>query len=526
MARKGAGMGRGRARRRLLGAGFGVAALVAAAGCSGGPFGGDASASLSPGGGSSGPIAPPPGSEALASFYQQQLSWEDCDTAKCAWLKVPLDYAKPDGDTLKLRLLKVPARGASRGALFVNPGGPGGSATDYAAMANFAVSNRARQAYDVVGLDPRGVGKSNPIVCIDDEKMDEMMGADPTPDDAAERAAVEKIAKDFGAACQAKYPKLLGHVSTIDAAKDMDIARGALGQQKMTYLGKSYGTYLGSIYAGLFPQQVGRLVLDGAMAPDLTDKELSLGQAKGFETATRAYVKTCISGGNCPLGGDVDQGMKNLKEMLTQLDAQPLPVKGDPRVTKLTEGWGSLGVAQTLYTEKNWPILTNALRAAKAGDGTELFTIAASYVDRKDGTYNGNIMQVISAVNCLDHPVEKLTDAQREADLAEFSKEAPTWGPFMSGSSYTCLNWPVPPNGKPAKVAAEGADPILVVGTTRDPATPYEWAERLARQLKQGRLLTYDGDGHTAYMRANRCVNDTVDDYLVDGKVPDGDTKC
>ena len=516
-----------RTRRGFAGAAVVLVVGAASAGCAVGPLGGGpASATLAPSGGASGTATPPAGQEKLAAFYGQKLSWQDCDGNQCAWLSVPVDYAKPDGETLKLRVLKVPARGQSKGVLFVNPGGPGGSATDYAAVANFIVTPKVRQTYDVVGVDPRGVAKSNPVRCLDDPAMDTMLGADPTPDDAAERAEAEKIGKDFGAACQAKYPALLPHLGTTDVVRDMDIARGVLGQNKFTYLGKSYGTYLGAIYADTFPGMVGRMVLDGAMAPSLTDKELSLGQAQGFETATRSYVADCVKKGGCPLGGSVEEGMKAIRDLLTGLDAKPIPVKGDVRVTQLTEGWASLGLAAAMYAQERWPQLTTALRGAKAGDGTGLFDLANSYADREEGRYTNNLMQVITAVNCLDHPVERLSEEQQKAQVAEFSKVAPTWGPFMAGSSYTCLNWPAPPTLKPKAVAAEGAPPILVVGTTRDPATPYEWAEKMARELTSGRLVSWDGDGHTAYMRSNRCVNDAVDGYLVDGKVPDGDVKC
>lgn len=501
-------------------AGTGAACSIGTAG------GGQASATLGASGGATTPVRPPSGQENLAKLYTQKLSWQDCSGNQCAWLEVPVDYAKPDGATLKLRMLKVPARGESKGTLFVNPGGPGGSATEYASLANFIVTPKVRQTYDVVGVDPRGVAQSNPITCLDDAAMDRMLGADPTPDDAAERAEADKIGKDFGAACEAKYPALLPHVGTIDVVKDMDIARGVLGQSKFVYLGKSYGTFLGAIYADTFPDRVGRMVLDGAMAPSLTDKELSLGQAEGFETALRSYLADCVSKGDCPMGGSVDAGAKGVADLMRTLDARPIPVKGDARVNQLTEGWGWMGVASAMYAQERWPELTRALRSAKAGDGTDLFAMASSYAERSDGRYTNNIMQVISAVNCLDHPADKLSDEQQRQQVEEFTKAAPTWGPFMAGSSYICLNWPAPPTLQPKAVAAEGAPPIMVVGTTRDPATPYSWAQKMAREFTRGRLITYDGDGHTAYMRSNRCVNDAVDSYLVDGKVPDGDVKC
>ncbi len=519
-------------RPRLISAA--TALLLAIAGCATG--GGDAAGTAGPtdaGPTDSGPSATAPSGQ-LASFYSQALTWAACDgvsnasaTARCAWLEVPIDYANPATGTTKLRLLKVPASEKSQGSLLVNPGGPGGSAVDYANMADFIVSGQVRRSFDIVGFDPRGVGHSEPIVCLDPPQVDQMLGMDPTPDDQAEFDQLERTATDFGKACESKYPKILGHVSTVDAAKDMDILRGALGQEKLTYLGKSYGTFLGATYAGLFPQRVGRLVLDGAIAPDLSNEQMNLGQAVGFETATRAYVQQCVSEGNCPLGGDLEAGMSALRELLKGLDSRPVPVTGDPRVTQLTEGWASLGLARAMYDNTSWDSLTDALRQVKAGSGNKLFALAGEYADRRaNGTYSGNIMQVISAVNCLDRGSKPQDFAQLQQLGQQFAQKAPTWGPFMVYGSTTCDHWPVPATGKPDKIAAAGAAPIVVVGTTRDPATPYEWAQQLAGQLDSGRLITFDGDGHTAYMRSNSCVDSAVDAYLLQGKAPQDGLKC
>ncbi|MBW3084884.1 Carboxylesterase A [Austwickia sp. TVS 96-490-7B] len=532
-APQGAQQARRRARRTTAGWALILGVALTVSSCSVMPWSRNPDSDLPGAASTPGMGTPPPGQEALAPFYGQKLSWSGCgkimsSNAECAWMDVPIDYGNPGGDRMKLRVLKVPAGDKSHGALFVNPGGPGGSATEYAAQANMIVTPRVRSHYDIVGVDPRGVGQSSPIVCLDDTAMDDMMGADPVPTTPEGRAKAESIAKSFGQACQRKYPKMLGHVSTIDAAKDMDIARAVLGQSTLTYLGKSYGTYLGSTYADLFPTKVGRLVLDGVMTPDLTDAQLSLGQAEGFETATRAYAKDCLDKGECPLtGANVDEALVSLREILAKVNTSPPSVSGDTRVRQLTPGWAWMGVAHGMYSQDQWPLVTAALHAMKRGNGNAMFDLAKRYANRgPDGHYQGNIMQVISAVNCLDHPAEKMNDAQRDAQIAEFSKVAPTWGPYMAGASYTCMNWPVPPVGKPHKVAAEGAPPILVVGTTRDPATPYKWAQELARQLKKGRLVTFDGDGHTAYTRSNRCVDNTVDDYLIEGKVPDRDVTC
>lgn len=489
-------------------------------------------ASSAIGGAATAPSASAPAE--LGRFYGQRPEWAGCGRgvpaeAVCAWVEVPIDYAVPTGETVKLRVLRLPARGgkASRGALLVNPGGPGGSAIEYAANPDGQFSPQVLRNFDIVGFDPRGVGASNPIECVEPRAMDALMGFDPTPDDAAERAEGARLWRDFGKACQARFPRLLGHVSTVEAARDMDVVRAVLGQPKLNYLGKSYGTFLGATYAGLFPGTVNRMVLDGSVPPDLTDVELNLGQAVGFESATRAYVADCVAERNCPLGGDVESGMTRIRAFLTALDARPLPVRGDPVVTQLTEGWGSVALAQAMYDQGQWRYLTPSLVQAFAGDGTALFAFAKAYADRNsDGSYSGNIMQVIGAVNCLDRGGSVPSDADRDRMIREFTAKAPTWGRYMVSGSATCQTWPVPQTGKIAKVSAAGSPPIVVVGTTRDPATPFEWSQRLAAQLQNGHLITWNGDGHTAYMRSNNCVDKAVDAYLMDGTVPANGLTC
>ncbi|XAS76490.1 alpha/beta hydrolase [Dermatophilaceae bacterium Sec6.4] len=504
-------------------ASYGVVAFTAAvslglAGCSGSSSSGDAPTSVP----ASVTAAPSPG---LAKFYRQTLAWKKCGDVRCATLSVPLDYAKPDGVTVKLAVDKVPATGKRRGSLVVNPGGPGGSGYDYAAAANQIVTGAIRKSYDVVGFDPRGVQRSEPITCVGDGQLDKILGADPTPDDPAEERSAAATAKAFGAACVAHAGPLLGHVSTVEVAKDVDILRAALGSAKLDYLGKSYGTLIGSTYAGLFPAKVGRMVLDGVVPPDLTSEQVAQGQAKGFETATRAYVANCVSSGSCLLGGSVDAGMARIRAFLKQVDGTPLPVKGEGDVRALTEGWASIGVAEAMYDKGSWPVLTAAFKAAFAGDGTPMMGLADQYADRNsDGSYAGNIMQAGSAVNCLDQPSNPSLSSYAQ-DAKSFATFAPTWGAYLGWSGLTCGEWPVKATGTAHRITAAGSGPILVLGTTRDPATPFEWSQRLATELSNGHLLTYNGDGHTAYGRS-ACVNNTVDAYLLRGAVPPGGARC
>ncbi|MGB7449674.1 MAG: alpha/beta hydrolase [Ornithinimicrobium sp.] len=464
--------------------------------------------------------------EGLGEFYSQQLSWSDCEGGQCARLTVPIDYENPRDGSIELAVIRVPAEDADarQGSLLVNPGGPGASGVEYARLGSLVVSPEVAQAYDIVGFDPRGVAESAPIVCFDDDQMDEFLGADPSPDDAAEEEASDQLVEDFVNACEEAAPDLLGHVSTVEAAKDMDVLRAVLGEGELDYLGASYGTFLGATYAELFPDKVGRLVLDGAIAPELSEPELNLGQAEGFEQAARSYVKDCIDGGGCPLGDSVDAGMERMTEFLNDVDANPLPVSGDAN-TELTEGWALLGIIVAMYDENAWSVLTEALESAFEGDGTTLQFLANLYANRDaEGNYEGNGQQAIYAVNCLDRPAQE--DGQTEEEMrAEFEEVAPTFGRYLGGEG-ACADWPEEATQTLDSYDAAGAAPILVIGTTGDPATPYEWAEILADTLDSGVLLSYDGEGHTAYGRSNSCIDDTVDAYLLDGDVPQDGKDC
>ncbi|WP_426563860.1 alpha/beta hydrolase [Angustibacter sp. McL0619] len=463
----------------------------------------------------------------LATFYDQKLSWKDCrDGFECTELTVPVDYDKPDGPTIGLSVIRLPAGKPKQriGSLLINPGGPGASGVSYARSATSVISNATRRSYDVVGFDPRGVAASDPLDCLSDKQTDTMLGADPTPDTAAEVATTVQLAKLLGNGCEQADPALVGHVDTVSAARDMDVLRAALGDKRLSYLGKSYGTFLGASYADLFPQNIGRMVLDGAIDPSLTSEQIDLGQAKGFEQATRSFVADCVSSSGCPLGSTVDGGMRRLQGLLASLDEHPLPSGEADR--PLTEGWGSLGIALAMYDPGFWPTLRQALDKAFGGDGSGLMRLADVYADRSArGTYDTNQNSVIYAVNCLDRPDDGGV-AEVKSELSTFENAAPTWGRFLAWSALPCSFWPVKGSGKPHKITAAGSPPIVVVGTTRDPATPYPWAQGLAAQLADGHLITHKGDGHTAYMRGSRCVDKAVDGYLLRGTVPKDGLTC
>ena len=462
---------------------------------------------------------------ALRRYYGQELAWSGCrDGQECAELEVPLDYERPRGETITLSVLRVAATEPDKrvGALVVNPGGPGISGVDYAAAAEAYFGTELLAAFDVVGFDPRGVAGSTPIECVDDAYLDELVGADPDPDTPAEVATGDRLLRRMGKGCLDRSGDLTRHVSTEEAARDIDVLRAALGQDTLAYFGASYGTFLGATYADLFPERVGRMVLDGAVDPSVGLVDMSLVQAEGFEVALRAYVEDCPARDDCPLGDDPDAGLARVQDLLERTDREPLPGDGQ---RELTEGRAVLGVWTPLYNEDFWPALDTALGAAFDGDGSVLLRFADAYVNRTADGYADNSTEAIYAINCLDRD-EAVPSDEVEQYVPRFEEVSPTFGRVFAYGLTACGNWPVRSGKEPGPLAAEGAAPVLVVGTTRDPATPYQWAQSLAEQLESGVLLTRDGDGHTGYKAGNECVDRTVERYLVSGTVPESDVSC
>lgn len=466
----------------------------------------------------------PPPEPSLDQFYDQKVRWEACgDGHRCASVKVPLDYADPQAMTLDISVLKVPATGERKlGSLVVNPGGPGVSGVQYAAQAESFFSPALRENFDIVGFDPRGVGRSNPVDCLSDQRLDEFVASDPDPDSPAEVRDAQAMLREFGQGCLELSGALARRVSTVEAARDIDILRAALGDRRLSWFGASYGTFLGATYADLFPKRVGRMVLDGAVDPSLDLVTRSLQQVQGFETALQAYLRGCVEGGDCPLGDDVDAAEKSLIALLGRIDAEPLPGDGERR---LRIGNAVLGVWLPLYSKDYWPNLDDALAAALDGSGAQLLQLADAYVSRGPQGYLDNSNEAIMAINCLDFddsiPVEEVPSY-----FDRFEAASPTFGRIFAWGLASCSEWPVDTGREPAAIRAAGAAPIMVLGTSRDPATPVEWARALAGQLESGVLVERDGDGHTAYLAGNDCVDDAVDSYLVSGKVPRGTVNC
>ena len=478
-------------------------------------------------GASAGPTAADP---ALAAFYSQHLAWHGCGGSfECASLRVPLSYDDPAGKSIDLQVIRLPASDPSSriGSLVMNPGGPGGSGIDYARAARGVTSDGLRQHYDIVGFDPRGVGTSDPIHCQTDLQTDAFTAADATPDSPAEVSILADISAQVGAGCQAKSPQLISHMGTADVARDMDILRAALGDDHLSYLGKSYGTAIGTAYAELFPSRVGRMVLDGALDPSLDATGDALGQAKGFEMALRRFVEKCPTLDGCPLSNNPDAAMVQMKDFFARLDATPLSTNQNQRV--LNESLAVLGVVGSLYDNvSEWPTLAQALGSAFKGDGSDLLDAVDYYTDRgADGHYTSNANDAIYAVNCWDKPATPNV-TQTEALATQWAKIAPIMGPYLAWGNLPCSTWPVHSSVAPHRVDAAGSPPILVVGTTYDPATPVEWARSLSSQLSKGVYLEWVGDGHTAYYRdgGSACINSAVDTYLLTGKPPANGTVC
>ncbi|MDQ0728623.1 alpha/beta hydrolase [Microbacterium sp. W4I20] len=461
----------------------------------------------------------------LLPFYSQKLEWTDCGTGfDCTEVTTPLDWENPGEGDITLSVVRHQAEGTAIGSLLTNPGGPGASGVSLVKDSlDFAVGADLIENYDVIGFDPRGVGESTPVTCYDATDMDAYLYTIP----AAKRGSAEWEAElldahtAFAEACDANSGGILPHITTINAARDMDLIRALLGDKELNYLGYSYGTFLGATYAKLYPEKAGRLVLDGAIDPAVPGLEVGATQALGFESALRAFMQSCLDSGSCPFNGSVDDAMADLGALLASADRAPLE-NGDGRLL----GADSLmtAVIAALYSEDNWSFLWETLGEVLQGDPTNAFYLADFYNSREDGTYTDNSTEAFRAYNCMDYPVEDDPDAEAAIEK-KIAEGAPTIAPYWTGPD-SCSVWPYPPTGTRAEITAEGAGPILVIGTTNDPATPYEWSESLAGQLEEGVLITRVGEGHTGYNKGNSCVDDAVEGFLLDDVVPEDGLRC
>lgn len=452
--------------------------------------------------------------------------WSDCGKGfLCAEIRVPKDYAAPSAGYLNVSILELPATDPKSriGSLIVNPGGPGGSGVEFVRQNAAANGFPAllRKHFDIVGFDPRGVNSSTAVRCIDN--LDGRAGVDPSPDNATELKALVDDARAYATACANRNKATLPFLSTDAVARDLDAIRQAVGDDRLTYLGFSYGTLIGSTYASLFPNHIRAMVLDGAIDPALDLEQLRLGQARGFEGALTSFLDDCAARTACVFHEN-GRSLQAFNAVMASINAKPLhaALLGDRRLIGPGIAWYS--VMGALYSKESWPTLAAALALAKAGDGSLMLLIADPYRGRKPNGSYSNEQDAYTANTCLDFqaPIDVATYTSWARKL---EATAPHFAKLIAYNDLPCAFWPVPAERTPRPVSATGAPPIVVVGTTGDPATPYSWAVALAKELDSGVLITHQGEGHTAF-EASMCVQRNVDLYLVNLTVPRKNLVC
>jgi len=482
------------------------------------------------------PGAPAPTSEAPVEPTISPVSFLDCTSVirpqvrespggdrplsfGCGKLRVPLDYRDPSRKAIDLFLIRIRLAGQQNriGSLVVNPGGPGASGADAAIALALTLPTDVLARFDVVGFDPRGVGLSSPVECISDQVKDHSLELDPDAPDAL--AAQAKLSGQISSDCVAKYGDDLQHYNTEETARDLDLVRQAVGDSRLTYLGYSYGTRLGSVYAQLFPKRVRALVLDGAVDPKAGEVASAQTQAAGFERAFDQFAADCKARrAACLIGPDP---RATVNRILAEARRSPIP--GGSGGRKATAGPVLLAIVSALYDRGDWAQLESALADADHGNSSGLFTLADRYNERDSKGHYTNLIDANTAIDCAD-TAGQVPDATVRRALTSWRKQYPLFGTSQALGLLTCQQWRVPREPPPA-VRAAGAPPVLVIGTVNDPATPYASAKVLASTLASGRLLTWQGEGHTAYPKTT-CVTSAVDAYLVNLKVPAANATC
>lgn len=472
-----------------------------------------------------------------ADYGKQTVDWNNCGADLfCGKVVVPMDWNKPAGPTIQLAVINHRASVANPlGSVIFNPGGPGASGYDFVRDSVTAIGTKALRAnYNLVGFDPRGVQNSVPAVrCyVKDSntpspQMDTFLYGDSGyPLGSKKDLAVTRLAiKSFDEACLKNTGPLLGHLDTVSTAKDLDVIRAVMGDAKLNYLGFSYGTFIGANYAALFPTKVGRMVLDGAVDPTVSDADQSVNQLKGFDLALKNYLTDCLAKSGCPFSGSVTDAQKKISDFLLGLETTPISTSDHGR--KLTVAMATSGIDMALYSKNYWQYLTAGFAGAFKGDGTTLQRLADFYNDRNpDGTYGSNEMEAFMATSCMDsrQPADaKSMAAQNKRVLAASS----VMGRYWQFGGLACTYWPYPVAKSLKSYAAKGAPTIVVVGTTGDPATPYQQAVNLAHKVfAKGFLITYQGEGHTAYGQSHTCVDNSVDDFFISGTLPNAEPVC
>jgi pimeloyl-ACP methyl ester carboxylesterase len=449
------------------------------------------------------------------------VAWIDCGGGfQCGTVAVPLDYSNPPGGVITIALTRKPATDSSHriGSVLLNPGGPGGSGIGFARDSAKLMAN-LNTRFDLVGFDPRGVGQSAPVRCLSGPQRDSLNAIDPVLDDPQEKQAFIESDRAYARACQRASGKILPFVDTASSARDMDVIRAALGDAKLTYMGLSYGTYLGQTYAHLFPTHVRALALDAVIDPALSATDEIIPWSAALEANLQAFLTYCRTFASCQFGASGDPGEK-LTALMQRLDSKPLPVGQ----RKLTRSLALLAVLLMLYSPRAWDSLQTALSAADEGEGLSLLLLSDAFYGRHaDGSYT-NVWDAYAAISCLDRPVP--------SDIATYDqlgpsvlKASPLFGPLLQYSPLVCSYWPVKPTATIGPLPADGAPPILLIGGTEDPATPYLSAEAVNKELAGSVLLTRKGYGHTSYDKS-QCIRQAVDTYLIDLTLPTPGTVC
>jgi pimeloyl-ACP methyl ester carboxylesterase len=477
----------------------------------------------------------------LESYYDQGLEWESCEKGyRCAAVNAPLDWEHPDR-SISLALIEHRATGKRLGSLLVNPGGPGESGVNLVGGdVDDAVTPAVARHYDVIGFDPRGVGYSTAVKCGGARGLDGLLYSTVPGAIGSKSWIAGQLAKSraFAKACEHGTGALLAHVDTVTAARDLDLLRAVLGDKKLNYLGYSYGAYLGTVYAGLYPKNVGRMVFDGPENPwsgggsvnGSGADDATVDQAAAFEGDLNTFLARCLRGdkaatgkGTCPFTGSLTDAQAAVSAMLAAAASHPLHGRDGRELNAATL---ATAIDQPLYDPSTWPDLASALTKVGKSDASGAFELADEYNERgSDGKYDDNFNEASFAINCLEYgPSYDLKFDARE--LTELRKAAPILGAYEAYGDLECAGWPYGPTTFPEPIHAPGAAPILLVATTGDPATPYAAAKELGRQLDSGHLVTFHGEGHTAYDLGHACVDHAVDEFLDDGIVPKADPQC
>ncbi len=464
----------------------------------------------------------PPTTNAVSS---EKIVWSPClddpaGKSECGQLAVPFDYDDPNVGSFTLFLTRLPATdGANKiGSMLVNPGGPGFGGSSVAKDAQYYFSSELLDRFDIIGWDPRGTGKSTPAInCID--QYDEYFGIDSTPETPDEKQAIIDASQKLNDECVKRSGEILPYISTQATARDMDSIRRALGEEKITYFGFSYGSELGATWATMFPKTVRAAVLDGASDPNATSLDQGLAQAKGFEKQLDAFLANCSKRVSCAFHSNGDAAAA-LDELIIEIDKAPIVVEANR--TPVTQGVMYTALAQAMYSDSLWPQLERALADAVDGDGAGLLGLYDEYYQRNPGGTYGNELEAFLAISCLDDPGPTSVAAVDE-QIPVFIKAAKRFGASFA-YGYSCALWPVPPV-KRLEITGKGAGPIIVIGTTGDPATPIESSRKAAKALEGGVFLTVTAEQHTGY-GLNPCVVSTVDRYLIDLKVPPANKVC